>query len=47
MNLSKTAVGINSICYALKVMASRLTHLHLAHNRLAGIPQIVNTLTVS
>lgn len=28
-------------------MGSRLTHLYLAHNRLAGIPQIVGILSVS
>ncbi|KAH8371654.1 hypothetical protein KR093_008363, partial [Drosophila rubida] len=44
MNASKSAVGINSLCSALQVMGSRLTHLYLAHNRLAGIPNIVSVL---
>ncbi|XP_062136563.1 F-box/LRR-repeat protein 6 [Drosophila sulfurigaster albostrigata] len=44
MNASKSAVGINSLCSALQVMGSRLTHLYLAHNRLAGIPNIVSIL---
>ncbi|KAH8252628.1 hypothetical protein KR032_000865 [Drosophila birchii] len=45
MNASKSAVGINSLCSALQTMGSRLTHLYLAHNRLAGIPQIVGILS--
>ncbi|KAH8290927.1 hypothetical protein KR054_007188 [Drosophila jambulina] len=45
MNASKSAVGINSLCNALQTMGSRLTHLYLAHNRLAGIPQIVAILS--
>ncbi|XP_030386648.1 F-box/LRR-repeat protein 6 [Scaptodrosophila lebanonensis] len=45
MNASKSAVGVNSLCNALQTMGSRLTHLHLAHNRLAGIPQIVSILS--
>ncbi|XP_011178799.2 F-box/LRR-repeat protein 6 isoform X2 [Zeugodacus cucurbitae] len=44
MNASKSAVGPQSLCNALQTMNSRLTHLYLAHNRLAGIPQIVATL---
>ncbi|KAH8297433.1 hypothetical protein KR044_011842, partial [Drosophila immigrans] len=44
MNASKSAVGVNSLCSALQVMGSRLTHLYLAHNRLAGIPNIVSIL---
>ncbi|XP_054737432.1 uncharacterized protein LOC129243958 isoform X1 [Anastrepha obliqua] len=44
MNASKSAVGPQSLCIALRTMNSRLTHLYLAHNRLAGIPQIVSTL---
>ncbi|ALC41483.1 fbl6, partial [Drosophila busckii] len=44
MNASKSAVGVISLCNALQTMGSRLTHLHLAHNRLAGIPQIVSVL---
>ncbi|XP_030560165.1 F-box/LRR-repeat protein 6 [Drosophila novamexicana] len=44
MNASKSAVGVNSLCNALQTMGSRLTHLYLAHNRLAGIPNIVSVL---
>lgn len=47
MNANKTAVGQTSLCNAIKEMGSRLTHLHLAHNRLSGIPQIVKALAVS
>lgn len=47
MNASKSAVGVQSLCNALQVMGDKLTHLYLAHNRLAGIPQIVNVLSVS
>ncbi|XP_073847232.1 F-box and leucine-rich repeat protein 6 [Musca autumnalis] len=45
MNASKSAVGVQSLCNALQVMGDKLTHLYLAHNRLAGIPQIVNVLS--
>ncbi|XP_034479586.1 F-box/LRR-repeat protein 6 [Drosophila innubila] len=45
MNASKSAVGVNSLCNALQTMGSRLTHLYLAHNRLAGIPNIVSILS--
>uniref|UniRef100_A0A1A9UZA4 Uncharacterized protein n=1 Tax=Glossina austeni TaxID=7395 RepID=A0A1A9UZA4_GLOAU len=45
MNASKSAVGVQSLCNALQVMGGRLTHLYLAHNRLAGIPQVVNILS--
>uniref|UniRef100_A0A182TR44 F-box domain-containing protein n=1 Tax=Anopheles melas TaxID=34690 RepID=A0A182TR44_9DIPT len=44
VNANKTAVGQTSMCNAIKEMGSRLTHLHLAHNRLSGIPQIVKAL---
>nr|XP_014088582.1 uncharacterized protein LOC106616449 [Bactrocera oleae]XP_014088585.1 uncharacterized protein LOC106616449 [Bactrocera oleae]XP_014088586.1 uncharacterized protein LOC106616449 [Bactrocera oleae]XP_036218747.1 uncharacterized protein LOC106616449 [Bactrocera oleae]XP_036218748.1 uncharacterized protein LOC106616449 [Bactrocera oleae]XP_036218749.1 uncharacterized protein LOC106616449 [Bactrocera oleae]XP_036218750.1 uncharacterized protein LOC106616449 [Bactrocera oleae]XP_036218751.1 unc len=44
MNASKSAVGPQSLCNALQIINKRLTHLYLAHNRLAGIPQIVATL---
>ncbi|XP_067632132.1 F-box/LRR-repeat protein 6 [Eurosta solidaginis] len=44
MNASKSAVGPQSLCNALQTMNGRLTHIYLAHNRLAGIPQIVTTL---
>uniref|UniRef100_A0A1B0BT15 F-box domain-containing protein n=1 Tax=Glossina palpalis gambiensis TaxID=67801 RepID=A0A1B0BT15_9MUSC len=45
MNASKSAVGGQSLCNALQVMGGRLTHLYLAHNRLACIPQVVNILS--
>ncbi|KAH8407713.1 hypothetical protein KR222_011259, partial [Zaprionus bogoriensis] len=45
MNASKSAVGVNSLCIALQTMGERLTHLYLAHNRLAGIPNIVSVLS--
>ncbi|XP_065366665.1 F-box/LRR-repeat protein 6 [Calliphora vicina] len=45
MNASKSAVGAQSLCNAMQVMGERLTHLYLAHNRLAGIPQLVNVLS--
>lgn len=47
MNASKSAVGAQSLCNAMQVMGERLTHLYLAHNRLAGIPSLVNVLSVS
>lgn len=47
MNTSKSAVGLQSLCTAIQTMNERLTHLYLAHNRLAGIPQIVTALSVS
>lgn len=47
MNSSKSALGLQSLCSALKTMNERLTHLYLAHNRLSGIPHLVNTLAVS
>lgn len=46
INSSKSAVGQQSLCQAVQIMGDRLTHLYLAHNRLAGIPQIVTTLAV-
>ncbi|XP_058065963.1 F-box/LRR-repeat protein 6 [Anopheles bellator] len=45
VNANKTAVGQTSLCNAITEMGSRLTHLHLAHNRLSGIPQIVKGLS--
>uniref|UniRef100_A0AAG5DB16 F-box domain-containing protein n=1 Tax=Anopheles atroparvus TaxID=41427 RepID=A0AAG5DB16_ANOAO len=45
VNANKTAVGQTSLCNAITEMGSRLTHLHLAHNRLSGIPQIVKALS--
>lgn len=47
MNSSKSAVGLASLCNALQTMNERLTNLYLAHNRLAGIPQLITTLSVS
>ena len=47
MNASKSAVGAQSLCNSMQVMGERLTHLYLAHNRLAGIPSLVNVLSVS
>lgn len=47
INASKSAVGPQSLCNALKTMNGRLSHLYLAHNRLAGIPQIITILAVS
>ncbi|XP_017472889.1 PREDICTED: uncharacterized protein LOC108363881 isoform X2 [Rhagoletis zephyria] len=44
INASKSAVGPQSLCSALKTMNGRLTHLYLAHNRLAGIPHVIKTL---
>ncbi|XP_055921159.1 F-box/LRR-repeat protein 6 [Eupeodes corollae] len=44
MNASKSAVGLQSLCNSLQTINGRLTHLHLAHNRLAGIPQILTIL---
>lgn len=46
MNTSKSAIGLQSLCDAIKTMNGRLTHLHLAHNRLAGMPQIIEALAV-
>ncbi|XP_075168295.1 F-box and leucine-rich repeat protein 6 [Haematobia irritans] len=45
MNASKSAVGAQSLCNSMQVMGDKLTHLYLAHNRLAGIPQLVNVLS--
>lgn len=46
MNASKSAVGLQSLCHALNTLNQRLTHLYLAHNRLSGIPHLVNALAV-
>lgn len=45
MNANKSALGAQYLCNAMQVMGERLTHLYLAHNRLAGIPQLVNILS--
>lgn len=47
LNPQKSAVGFQSLCNAIQALGSRLTHLTLAHNRLAGIPQIITALSVS
>uniref|UniRef100_A0A336LID3 CSON003699 protein n=1 Tax=Culicoides sonorensis TaxID=179676 RepID=A0A336LID3_CULSO len=44
-NIGKTAVGAASICTATQKMGDRLTHLYLANNRLANLPQIISTLS--
>lgn len=46
LNPNRSAVGIQPLCSAIQKLGSRLTHLYLAHNRLAGIPQLVTALTV-
>lgn len=46
MNPNRSAVGIQPLCSAIQKFGSRLTHLYLAHNRLAGIPQLVAALSV-
>lgn len=47
MATSKTAVALTPLCNAIQAMNERLTHLHLADNRLAGIPQLVTALSVN
>lgn len=47
MNPNKAGVGPQSICNAIQILGGRLTHLHLAHNRLGGVPQIITALSVS
>lgn len=42
----KAAVSLQALCLAIQLMKDRLTHLYLAHNKLAGIPQIVTALAV-
>lgn len=46
MNTSKTAVGLQSLVNAIEKINERLTHLNLADNRLSGIPQITQALTI-
>lgn len=46
VNANKTAVGLVSLCNAVQVMGDRLSHLHLANNRLAGLPQLIGSLSV-
>lgn len=47
MNANKAGVGPQSISNALQTLGDRLTHLHLAHNRLGGVPQIITALSVN
>lgn len=47
VNANKTAVGVQSLCNAVQAMGERLRHLHLANNRLGGLPQLINSLAVS
>lgn len=47
VNANKTAVGLQSLSNAVQVMGDRLKHLHLANNRLGGLPQLINSLAVS
>lgn len=47
LNPNKSAVGPQSLCNAIQILGSRLTHLGLAHNRLSCIPQIVAALSVN
>lgn len=47
MNSIRSAVSQNSLINAIETMKERLTHLHLAHNRLSGIPQMVTALTAN
>lgn len=46
LNPNRSAVGPQSLCSAIQGLGSRLTHLNLAHNRLAGIPQLITALSV-
>lgn len=46
LNPNRSAVGPQSLCSAIQTLGSRLTHLNLSHNRLAGIPQLITTLSV-
>lgn len=43
---NKSTVSLQSLCHAIQTMGEKLTHLHLAHNKLAGVPQIVTALSV-
>lgn len=45
LNPNRSAVGPQSLCSAIQTLGSRLTHLNLSHNRLAGIPQLITTLS--
>lgn len=43
---NKSTVSLQSLCHATQTMGEKLTHLYLAHNKLAGVPQIVTALSV-
>lgn len=43
---NKSTVSLQSLCHAIQTMGEKLTHLYLAHNKLAGVPQIVTALSV-
>ncbi|XP_031640713.1 F-box/LRR-repeat protein 6 isoform X2 [Contarinia nasturtii] len=45
LNPNRSAVGPQSLCSAIQSLGGRLTHLNLAHNRLAGIPQLITALS--
>ncbi|XP_055379756.1 F-box/LRR-repeat protein 6 [Condylostylus longicornis] len=42
---NRSGVALQTLCFAIQTLGERLTHLHLAHNRLAGVPQIITTLS--
>lgn len=44
---NKSTVSLQSLCHAIQTMGEKLTHLYLAHNKLAGVPQIVTALSVT
>lgn len=47
VNAIRTAVCLHSLSSAMEAMGARLKHLHLANNRLGGLPQLINSLAVS
>ncbi|XP_037030411.1 F-box/LRR-repeat protein 6-like [Bradysia coprophila] len=42
---NKSTVSLQSLCHSIQTMGEKLTHLYLAHNKLAGVPQIVTALS--
>lgn len=44
---NKGAVSLSSMQHLTSVMGNRLTHLVLANNKLAGVPQIIMAIAVS
>lgn len=44
---NKGAVSLSSMQHLTSVMGDRLTHLVLANNKLAGVPQIIQAIAVS